>query len=726
MKLKSNKTSFQPRARLLLQLGDKLIKNETIALLELIKNSYDADSRKVVLKLGNIDDPKKGIIDIIDDGEGMDMKIIENVWLEPGSDYKEDIFRNNIRTVRYKRLPIGEKGIGRFGVHKLGYKIELLSRRKDSNEVVVKIDWKKFAQNKYLKDAEFEVYENTEPEYFKGKRTGTRIIITDLRTAWDKRMTRDLYKSVFSLQSPFKRPGNFDVQFEMTNPELIADLPTWESIKHFSLFNFKCKLEGSSITSFEYNFTPWDELYLVEARKVVEKDDVVLENDTLIEQIAHKKKDFRIINLEKNFSEDPAIEKKIGPVEIEGYIFDRDKSILELYHHPAVSLLKEYLDEQGGVRVYREGMRINEYGEPGNDWLNLDSRRVNEPARKISNNIILSVIDIKREDSKALEEKTNREGFVENEAFHDFKAAILHVLQLIEKLRQIDKTEIRLKYGQKEVAEPVIYHLGVLKEMIDEKVLDEKDNAEITKQIGKIEDDYNFIQETLITSAGAGLTLAIGLHEIEKVIAEANALVQFEKVPDKVRELITRIDTLMENYSTILRSDGEDENDIIKLIEIALFNVEYRFRKHGIIIVPLYRDKYKKLIGKCSKRFLLGAIINIFDNSIHWLHEKEDKVAKTGKPFSKKILIDIVEQSKGYYTILIADNGTGFSIPTTQLTHPFITTKAYGMGLGLHIVSLLMKSQGGSIEFPDPKEYSIPKEFWPGALIGLKIKKSAK
>lgn len=725
MKLFSDKRSFQPRSRLLLQLGDKLIRNENIALLELIKNSYDADSRTVTVKLSNVESPKNGIIDVIDDGEGMNMDIIQNVWLEPGSDYKEQLFRKNIRTPRFNRLPIGEKGIGRFGVHKLGYEIELISRKKDCNEVVVKIDWKKFGQKKYLKDSEFEVYENTDPEYFKRNRTGTRIRITNLRTAWDKRMIRDLYKSVFSLQSPFKRSGKFDVNLELSTPELIADLPTLESIKHFALFYFKCKLDGTRISTFEYHFTPWEELFKIEPRTVTHEDDIILDNETLIERIPDTKKEFRIIDLEKNYSDDALNEKKIGPIEIEGYIFDREKSILDLYSFPGLNLLKEYLDEQGGVRVYREGIRINEYGEQGNDWLNLDSRRVNEPTRKISNNIILSVIDLKREFSKALEEKTNREGFIENEAFHDFKTAVLYVLQLIEKLREIDKSEIRSKYGQKELAEPVIHHLGVLKELVDEKIIDPEDNAQITKQIEKVEIDYLRIQETLLTSAGAGLTLAIGLHEIEKVVAEANALILVENVPEKIKQLVKRIDMLMENYSTILRSDGKDQNEISKLIDISLFNIEYRLLKHNVRIIAPYRDITKPMLGKCSKRFLLGAIINILDNSIHWLHVKEEKAKKAGLLFRKEIFIDVIEDKLGNYNILIADNGTGFSIPTSQLTHPFITTKIYGMGLGLHIVSLLMKSQGGEIVFPDPRDFDIPQEFWLGAFIVLKIKKIA-
>jgi Histidine kinase-, DNA gyrase B-, and HSP90-like ATPase len=722
MKLSSSKKSFQPRARLLLQLGDKLIRNENIALLELVKNSYDADARKVTITLTNTEIPKSGIIDVIDDGEGMDISIIEDVWLEPGSDYKEAKFKNNVRTPKFNRLPIGEKGIGRFGVHKLGYFIELISRKKDKNEVVVKIDWRKFGQKKYLKDSEFEVYENTEPEYFKGTRTGTRIRISDLRTVWDKRMIRDLYKSVFSLQSPFKRGGNFNIELKLSNQDLVADLPTLDDIRHFALFHFKCKLDSTKIFEFEYNFTPWKELYRIQPKTITQDDNIVIENETLLERIDGAKKEYRLINLQKNYADNDEEVRTIGPIEIEGYIFDRDKTILELYDYPGLSLLKEYLDEQGGVRVYREGLRINEYGEQGNDWLNLDSRRVNEPTRKISNNIILAVIDIKREHSKALEEKTNREGFIENEAFHDFRAAVLHVVQLIEKLREIDKSEIRSKYGQKEVAEPVIHHLGILKELVDEKVKDPGDNAEISRQIEKVEKDYIEIQNVLFTSAGAGLTLAIGLHEIEKVVSEANALIRREEIPGKIKQLIERIELLMNNYSTILKSDEKTENDVLELIDTALFNVEYRMLKHGIVLVPKFRESRKKLIGECSKKFLLGAIINVLDNSIHWLGVKDQRLKKSSSEFQKKIFIDVQEDSE-YYNILIADNGTGFSIPTSQVTHAFITTKSYGMGLGLHIVYLLMKSQNGLVIFPDHRDFMIPEEFWGGALVCLKIKK---
>lgn len=106
---------FKPRARMLLQLGDQLIKNESIALVELVKNAYDADASKVTIIMDKIHDINTGEIIIKDDGWGMDLETITNCWLEPGSDSKSRIVEKGKRSPK-GRLPIGEKGIGRFGV----------------------------------------------------------------------------------------------------------------------------------------------------------------------------------------------------------------------------------------------------------------------------------------------------------------------------------------------------------------------------------------------------------------------------------------------------------------------------------------------------------------------------------------------------------------------------------------------------------------------------------
>jgi signal transduction histidine kinase len=720
MKASSTKNFFQPRARLLLQLGDKLIKNENVALLELIKNSYDADAKKVTVKLDMITDKKHGRIDITDDGEGMNIDIIENVWLEPGSDYKAQLLAKKQRSPKYKRLPIGEKGIGRFGVHKLGNKIELISRKEGEDEVVVRIDWNKFGEEKYLKDAKFEVFIRT-PEYFLRNRKGTRIIISDLRNDWDKRMVRDLYKAVFTLNSPFKKSGNFDVEVKIDDQSLIEGLPTFEDIRKFALWHFKCKLSGTTIKDFEYEFTPWESLLEVESRKVTQKDDYIQDNETFVKKDPENSKKEIVINLAKNYgsSNAPAI---IGEIGFEGYIFDRDKQTLELGNQAGITLLKQYLDEQGGIRVYRDNVRINEYGEKGNDWLNLDMRRVNVPAKRISNNLVLAVIDLKIEESNALIEKTNREGFIENEAFYDFCGAILYTINIIETLRKNDKDLIRNKYNPTEQEEPVLHHLNELQELIEKRIEDIPLKDEINKHLKKIEEDYNYINETLLTSAGAGLTLAVGIHEVQKVIAELTLAAKKEHVPSKIQDLVDHLDQLIESYSDLLKQADTKEEDAVKFLNGATFNVSYRMDAHKIELIKAYKEYKGSIIIESSRRLLMGAVMNIIDNSIYWLEVKKKRLLKTSETFEKKIFIDIIQTEPGYLDIIIADNGSGFTIPKFQITKPFITAKTSGIGLGLHIVAEVMKVQGGAVRFPEADEYVLPEEFQRGAITVLKTK----
>lgn len=721
MKFISQKNYFEPRARLLLQLGDKLIKNENIALLELVKNSYDADARNVKIKLDKITDKKTGKIEIIDDGEGMDIDIIENVWLEPGSDNKAALFEKKIRTKKYHRLPIGEKGIGRFGVHKLGNKIELISRRKDLNEVVVTIDWNRFAEKKYLKDAKFEVIERT-PEYFIKSRKGTRIIVTDLKANWDRRMIRDLYKAVFTLNTPFNKSGNFNVEIILDNPELVADLPRFEAIQEFALWHFTCTLKGSEITEFQYEFNPWKTLEEVSGRIVTHKDDFISQNNWLTRKSKSNPKEEEYIDLSKNYSSIAGERKSIGTISIEGYVFDRERNTLELSMISGVGLLKEYLDEQGGVRVYRDGIRINEYGEKGNDFLNLDIRRVNKPSLRVSNNIILAAVELKSEESTALVEKTNREGFVENEAYYDFRDAILNVIDRIELLRFQDKDLIRLKYNPTEKEEPVLNRLGKLKALIEKRIHDEKLKDEINQHLIKIEEQYNFINDVLLTSAGAGLTLGFGVHEVQKVISELKLAILKGDIPQKVTDLVKHLDKLIDNYTDLLKQKDIEKENIIDLINGAIFNIEYRLDAHQIILDKSYLKYSGAKHLTCSRRLILSSIINIIDNSIYWLEKKKKKLHESNEIFEKKIFIDLIRHKMGNLEIILADNGFGFDLPTNQITKPFITSKKDGMGLGLHIVNEIMKTQGGQLYFPEYEEYEIPVEFKTGAITILKLK----
>jgi signal transduction histidine kinase len=711
MKYKS-KTVFKPRARLLLQLGDQLIKNENIAVLELVKNSYDADARNITIKMARVDDKKLGRIEILDDGIGMDDDVIKNAWLEPGSDYKAKQYQSNKRSSKYNRLPIGEKGIGRFGVHKLGDKIELITRKKDEDEIVVNIDWNDFSKNKYLEKAEIEVIGRT-PEYFKRNRFGTRIIITELRTVWDRRMVRDLYRALFTLASPFKTVDHFTIKFEIDNEDWLSGLIKWEDVKDSAFYYFKAKLKGTEIQEFKYQFTPSENLVKVKAKEITQNDPFIEENQTIEVTLKEDKKKKVIINLDKH---------NIGEIDFEGYIFDRDLKILSLSKVSNLKQLKDYLNENGGIRVYRDNLRINEYGESGNDWLNLDLRRVNTPGKRVSNNIILSVINLNREGSSDLIEKTNREGFVENEAYNDFKAAILYTLDLVEKLRQIDKSELRDKYNPSKQEEPVLHLTSELKIYIEKNIKEEKVRDKIKDYIDNIEKDYNEINEILLTSAGAGLTLGLGIHEIEKLVKSLVSAAKSEEISNNLNDLIKDIQTTVNNYLSLLKQNDKDIYPLKKLISSALSNVSYRLKIHDIKIIKNYEKLTIDPKIDCSRRFILSSILNIIDNSTYWLDKKSFNLKKISQNFQKKIYLDLIPEKDNEISLLIADNGNGFTLPTAHIVKPFITAKNDGMGLGLHITNQIMKAIKGELIFPEKGDYDLPEEFVNGAVIVLRFK----
>ena len=161
------KVNFSISPRILSHLGEDLIKNESIALFELIKNSYDANATSCEINFDFSNEDLKSLI-ITDNGDGMDINIIKNIWLVVGTDYKRkelDKFKKT-QGQRKKRLPLGEKGIGRLSVHKLGNKITLISKSKNNNEVKLSIDWNQLNSIQKIDDFIIELTENEIPEEF--------------------------------------------------------------------------------------------------------------------------------------------------------------------------------------------------------------------------------------------------------------------------------------------------------------------------------------------------------------------------------------------------------------------------------------------------------------------------------------------------------------------------------------------------------------------------------
>ncbi|MCQ4141514.1 ATP-binding protein [Chryseobacterium sp. EO14] len=708
---KSIPVRFKPRARLLLQLGDQLIKNESIALVELVKNSYDADANIVNIYMEDVENPEKGVIIIEDDGYGMSANTVENVWLEPGSDFKTQKIQALEVSPKYNRLPIGEKGIGRFGVHKLGNIIEMTTKTKTSKEVFVRIDWTKFNNYKYLEDVPITILEREIPKIFKNGKTGTNILISDLRKTWERGIAREVKRSITALASPFDVNDSFKPSFDIVDkPGWFEGLLKWEDVKDYSLFRFKITISGNKINKFLYEFTPWESMTKLNYRKITEKD-------SLIET-------FKILKYSEGENEGEKIDLKnykIGTITFEGYIFDQDPFILKMGVADKIGF-KKYLKMNGGVKVFRDKLRVYDYGEPENDWLELDYRRFQQPAKRVSNNILLSAVSINRKDSADLIEKTNREGFVENDAYEAFKGAILHSLNIVETLRYQDKIKLREKYGPTPKSSPVMSTLGEAKKYANDKVKPDYVKDQIIKYFDKIESDYKTISDNLLKAAGAGLSMSVVVHEVEKIIYEVEKVLKEEKGSKRVLKLIEHLSSLIDGYAEIIRKSSQTSENLVLIVDQAIFNTEYRLNSHKINIVKNYKNFKGRSKIKIAKNLLIGTLMNVIDNAIYWLDQRGFKAKENKEEFTKKLFIDINEETN-FLNLIIADNGTGFEIGTDDITEPFVSAKPGGMGLGLHIANEIMEAQKGKLIFPELGDYEIPEEFQSGATLVLSFKK---
>lgn len=687
--MRKTSSPFKPRARLLPALGNQLIKDEGIALFELVKNAYDADATRAVVSLRNIDDPEKGEIIISDDGTGMDWETVTTVWLEPGTDYREKQVLEGRRTKKFNRMPLGQKGIGRFGAHKLGENIELITRSEKNNEIVVTINWSDFKKKNYLSEIPVNVYER-EPKLFTEKNIGTQLRITNLSGTWNRGMVREISRALNSICSPFKSPDSFQAVLEIKDEDKkdwLEGLFTWKEAVGYKLFRATCHFENDKL-SYGYEFAPWKTMTRITGRKMA------------------LQKPLQMIDEETKETLDLG-RYKIGKVKMELFIFDLDSNILALGVTDKKGL-KDFLKFNGGIRVYRDGVRVYDYGEPGNDWLDLGGRRVNLPTEKLSSNLIIGAASINRVDSTDLQEKTNREGFIENEAVKTFRKAIRYGLTQIEAERKKDKDTLRIAYSKGATREPVLDDLTELRTKIEKKGL----TKELGEYIDRIEADYNDIREKLLTSAGAGLSLSIVIHEIEKIIKELKIAVEREKTESRIKRLTKHLAELIEGYATLVKRTGTVRIKASELVEQALFNVDYRLSVHNIKLVNgCTRENDFHL--KCTKRMILGAIMNILDNSIWWLEVK--------KPERKTIFITTTKELAEGPAIVIGDNGPGFIDPLEYLTQPFFTRKPDGMGLGLHITSEIMKIHKGELKIPEKGELKLPKEI-DGAVIALVFK----
>src|SRR5215469_3206401 len=700
--------SFRPRARLLQLLGDELIGNPRLAVFELVKNAYDADANTVEVTL-DLRSPQNPSIKVVDDGDGMAPETLRDIWLVPGDDHRSKQRRNLQRSIKYHRLPLGEKGLGRFAVHKLGNHIRLVTRAANSPECVVDIDWNEIISERFLADASVEVEKRT-PERFTGAKTGTRIKITDLRQAWKRGEVRGLQRQITSICSPFDEPTDFKASLKVLGKEeWIEDTPDVATILGRALWKFTFKLDGDKF-DWSYEFRKIRRLKL-EGRKLKGVGDKL--------QLPSRSGDD---SREKKVIADKSTTEGIGPVSGEFYIYDRATEILRILGDS--KFITDFLDENGGLRVYRDGIRVYNYGEQGDDWLGLDLRRVNIPTRRISRNIIIGAVNLSLKDSTSLVEKTNREGFVDNDACERLKRIVIGALGKLESERHEDKELLRslTDEGTDPELQKIEKPMRELRSALSKRGI----LADLESYLAKIEKDYRDMQEILLHAGMSGLNLAVIFHEVERGVRVLHESISRGADTKATERQASDLMRLLDGFTVVLRRDTRSKHTARKLISAAREFNTLRFRFHRIeLTCPLLEKDTEGFESRFAFGLVLGALNNIIDNSLYWMRVRWPELGEGSKNNPvRKLYIDVNRDlDDDGPAIVMETNGPGFQDSPERLVRPFFTRKPDGMGLGLYYSNIAMELSEGKLIFPEPGEVRLPKGF-DGALVALVFKEA--
>ena len=735
--------SFKPKAHILILLGEELIKSPVMAIYELIKNGYDADAKSINVTFHNIERIEESYIEIKDSGTGITAEVLQNVWFEPGTDFRKPINEAGVRTVKrspiYNRIPMGEKGVGRFAVHKLGNKIKLISRPAkvitDSKgtllrielldyELNVDIDWRKFSQSRYLEDVNIEWTKNYNKRSFLFTDTsGTYIKVESLKEEWTRGMARQLKRQTLSMLSPKNDPSKFSINLDFGNWWL-NDIPDTSALLNIAPYKLVVLVDGNYNMIFYYDFklannsgigerqiskdSP-DELDRSKYEYNIKGELLPQYRDTLL-QLEYEKPD-----IENTISEFEIAKLPFGNLMLELYSYDLDsRSLKDITSNP--KLVKDLLKDHSGIKVFKGDLRVYDYGDPGNDWLGLDLLRINNK-EWFSNNQVIGYVYLDPETSGSLIEKTNREGFVHNAAYDNFKVLLDFILLAFKVERQSDRQRW-LKYNQEGNSQEKTFanKISGFRELISSSNLDETSQNRLLLEADRVEEKYEEDRDALLIPAGVGMTASFAMHEIEKLIPRMQESVNEQHLNrDKLKSQVSELKDYSEGLLSVLKKSSNVRVPVLPLVDQAVNNYASRLKARKIEVSIIKEDDVDTVI--CDRRLIITVLMNIIDNSIYWL----DTTFKE----SKSIYIKIRKLQKGI-SILIVDNGPGFKEGVEDIIRPYYSRKKNGIGIGMYLVDTIM-IQYGKLNLIFDRDYlreqEIP-ESYTGAAVELLFTKN--
>ena len=539
---------FNVSAKTARLIGRENVSNLEGALIELIKNTYDADAKKCVVYYENSTDR----LFIIDNGIGMNKDVIINNWMTIGnSTKKESVFTKS------GRVNTGEKGIGRFALDRISEKCTMLTVSKNERFEWL-VNWENFDSSEMITDTYAELNDISEniPEFlsdlgneflcdmlksdFTG--TGTCFVLEKLRDQWNEVVIERVKSSLQKLLPPMEN-NVFELFFFLqdTNTKDARILPDLLNEYDYKL-NFEVDDFGECIIQIHRN----EFFFGAQFEKIMKKADFSDEDREYFN-------DKLIIKEGSIYDFLPGVEEKIniGPFSGDIYFY---KLVLqsdnqEKYYYKNFVTKRTNFKELSGIKIYRDDFLVRPYGiygTTGYDWLDLSTRKAESPAAvshksgswRVQANQICGQIRISRLNDN-LPDKSSREGIVETKEFKLFRELVVNFIEKLEEDRQYVIRKLDQLYKSTAKGEQALKiakeELNKYKKEEGEKERNNKDNEadsekkqsyeNFHKAISYQEERIQDLQEEmglLRTLATTGIVVNTYIHEIKALTTQLN------------------------------------------------------------------------------------------------------------------------------------------------------------------------------------------------------------